>query len=186
MFLVCRAKSSVTVRGAGVKAAAPRSGGGAQRGALTPVSTSSRCPARQCELSSCGGRQRGESGRFDEDDSASPSFLLSGGPCLVPLRGRQPVTVARGLQHRRVVHDPVDDRGGGRRVEEDFGPARERQIRRHHEATALVALADEAEEQVGAGLVERDVSQLVVLRRSGRAGRACVAVGPAAAPRRAA
>ena len=59
------------------------------------------------------------------------------------------------------ANDPVDDRGGGRRVEEDFGPARKRQIRRHHEAAALVALADEAEEQVGAGFVERDVSQFV-------------------------
>ena len=37
--------------------------------------------------------------------------------------------------------------GGGRRIEEDLGPARERQIRRHHGAPALVALADEAEQQ---------------------------------------
>ena len=35
---------------------------------------------------------------------------------------------------------------------------RERQIRRHHEAPALVALADEAEQQVGALLVERHVA----------------------------
>ena len=48
-----------------------------------------------------------------------------------------------------------------RRVEEDLGPARERQIRRHHQAPALVAPADEAEQQVGAGLVERNVAELV-------------------------
>ena len=35
---------------------------------------------------------------------------------------------ARRLQNRSVVHDPVDDRGGGRWVEEDLGPARERQV----------------------------------------------------------
>ncbi len=46
-------------------------------------------------------------------------------------------------------------------VEEDLGPACERQIRRHHEAAALVALADEAEQQVGADLVERHISQFV-------------------------
>ena len=60
-----------------------------------------------------------------------------------------------------MVHDPVDDRGGRRRVEEDLGPARERQIRRHHQAPAFVALADEPEQQVGAGLVERNVAKLV-------------------------
>ena len=37
----------------------------------------------------------------------------------------------------------------------DEFPARERQIRRHHQAPALVALADEPEQQVGASLVER-------------------------------
>ena len=46
-------------------------------------------------------------------------------------------------------------------VEEDFRPARERQIRRHDQAPALVALADEAEQQIGAGLVERDIAELV-------------------------
>ena len=65
------------------------------------------------------------------------------------------------LQDRRVVHDAVDDRRGRRRVEEDLGPARERQISRHHQAPALVAPADEAEQQVGAGLVERNVAELV-------------------------
>ena len=60
-----------------------------------------------------------------------------------------------------MVDNPVDDRGGGRRVEEDLGPARERQVCRHDEAAALVTLADEAEQQVGAGLVERNVAQFV-------------------------
>ena len=46
-FSGCRARLPVTVRGAGVKAAAPRSGGVAQRRALTPVSTRSRWSARQ-------------------------------------------------------------------------------------------------------------------------------------------
>ena len=64
---------------------------------------------------------------------------------------------AGGRQHGRVVNDPVDGRGGGRRVEEDLRPARAGQIGRHHETPALVALADEAEQQVGAGLVERQV-----------------------------
>ena len=37
-------------------------------------------------------------------------------------------------------------------VEEDLGPACGRQVRRHHEAAALVALADEAEQEVGGTL----------------------------------
>ena len=68
---------------------------------------------------------------------------------------------ARGLKHPRVVDDAIDDRGGGRRVEEDLGPTGERQVRRHHQAAALVALADEAEQQVGTGLVEWNVAQFV-------------------------
>ena len=37
-------------------------------------------------------------------------------------------------------------------VEEDLGPACGWQVRRHHEAAALVALGDEAEQQVGGTL----------------------------------
>ena len=69
-----------------------------------------------------------------------------------PLRGGQPAAAAGGLKHRRVVDDPVHDRSGGHRIEEDLGPACGRQVRRHHEAVALVALADEAEQQVGGTL----------------------------------
>ena len=43
----------------------------------------------------------------------------------------------------------------------NLGPAGERQIGRHDQAPALVAAADEAEQQVGAGLVERHVAELV-------------------------
>ena len=68
---------------------------------------------------------------------------------------------ASSVAHRRVVDDPVDDRGGGGRVEKDLGPACEQQIRRHHETAALVALADEAEQQACTDLVEWNVSQLI-------------------------
>ena len=59
------------------------------------------------------------------------------------------------------MDDPVDDCGDGHRVKEDLRPGRERQIRRHYQAPPLVALADEAEQQVGADLVEGRVSKLV-------------------------
>ena len=59
------------------------------------------------------------------------------------------------------MHDAVDDGRGGGRIQEHLGPAGERQIRRDDEAPALVAAADEAEQEVGAGLVERLVAELV-------------------------
>ena len=74
---------------------------------------------------------------------------------------------------------------GSRKTSDQRG---ERQVRRHHQAAALVALADEAEQQVGTGLVEWNVAQFVADDdvKGGRAGRACEPAGPAAALRRAA
>ena len=80
---------------------------------------------------------------------------------LVAGGGLEAVAVTGGGQHGGVVHDAVDDGGGGRGIEEDLRPAGKRQIGRHHQAAALVALAHEAEQQVGAGLVERHVAELV-------------------------
>ena len=42
---------------------------------------------------------------------------------LVACGGLEPVAVAGGPQHGGVVDDPVDDRGGGRGIEEHLGPA---------------------------------------------------------------
>ena len=80
---------------------------------------------------------------------------------LVPLGGLEAIAVSVGRQHGGVVHDAVDDGRGGGRIQEHLGPAGERQIRRDDEAPALVAAADEAEQEVGAGLVERHVAELV-------------------------
>ena len=88
-----------------------------------------------------------------------PWHLLCRAKRVVACGDFEPVAVASGRQHGGVVHDPVDDRSGGRGIEKHVGPASERQIRGHHEAAALVALTDEAEQQVGAGLVERDKVQ---------------------------
>ena len=89
-----------------------------------------------------------------------PWHLLWHAGRVVACGGLEPVAVAGGRQHGGVVHDPVDDGGGGRGIEKHLGPASERQIRGHHEAAALVALTDEAEQQVGAGLVERHVADV--------------------------
>ena len=83
-----------------------------------------------------------------------PWHLLCRAGRLVACGDFEPVAVASGRQHGGVVHDPLDDRSGGRGIEKHLGPASERQIRGHHKAAALVALTDEAEQQVGAGLVE--------------------------------
>ena len=49
------------------------------------------------------------------------------------------------------MHDTVDDGRGGGRIQEHLGPAGERQIGCDDEAPALVAAADEAEQQVALG-----------------------------------
>ena len=79
------------------------------------------------------------------------AFFLSSVGRLVPLGGLEAVAVPVGRQHGGMVHDAVDDGRGGGRIQEHLGPAGERQIGRHDQAPALVAAADEAEQQVGAG-----------------------------------
>ena len=107
------------------------------------------------------GRTERSDGRPRRDGCPSTRFLLSSVGRLVPLGGLEAVAVPVGRQHGRMVHDAVDDGRGGGRIQEHLGPAGERQIGRHDQAPALVAAADEAEQQVGAGLVERHVAELV-------------------------
>ena len=107
------------------------------------------------------GRTERSDGRRRRDGCSSTRFLLSSVGRLVPLGGLEAVAVPVGRQHGGMVHDAVDDGRGGGRIQEHLGPAGERQIGRHDQAPALVAAADEAEQQVGAGLVERHVAALV-------------------------
>ena len=102
-----------------------------------------------------------EKGPLCRDGCLSTRFLLSSVGRLVPLGGLEAVAVPVGRQHGGMVHDAVDDGRGGGRIQEHLGPAGERQSGRHDQAPALVAAADEAEQQVGAGLVERHVAERV-------------------------
>ena len=61
-----------------------------------------------------------------------------------------------------VVQEPIQNGGGnGAVVVEDRRPLFEGLVGRQHDGTALVALADDLEEQVGAVLVDRQVANLV-------------------------
>jgi len=51
--------------------------------------------------------------------------------------------------HLAVADEPVDLRGGGDRVVEDFGPGREGRVRQDDEARALVAGRDEGDREMG-------------------------------------
>ena len=59
----------------------------------------------------------------------------------------EPVAFAVHFQDVDVVGEPVQQRAGEALRAEDFGPFVERQVGGHHDGTALVALAEDLEEQ---------------------------------------
>ena len=61
-----------------------------------------------------------------------------------------------------VMEEPVQDgRGEGAVIVEDAGPLFEGFVGGQHDGAALVALADDLEEQIGAMLVDRQVAELI-------------------------
>ena len=85
------------------------------------------------------GRTERSDGRRRRDGCPSTRFLLSSVGRLVPLGDREAVAVPVGRQHGRMVHDAVDDGRRGGRIQDDLGPAGERQIRRDDQAPAFVS-----------------------------------------------
>src|SRR5947207_15190478 len=55
----------------------------------------------------------------------------------------------------------VDDRGGDHAVAEDVDPTAEALVAGQDHRPALVAAADELEEEIGAGAVDREIADLV-------------------------
>ena len=74
---------------------------------------------------------------------------------------REPVALALDVDGDRVVQQAVEDGGGDHRVAEDVPPGAEALVAGDDDRAALVAAADELEEQVGALAIDRDVADLV-------------------------
>src|SRR5262245_42565644 len=73
----------------------------------------------------------------------------------------EPVGIAPGVEGDGVVEDAVQDRGGDDPVPEDLAPAPEALIAGEDHGAALVAAADQLEEQVGALAVDGQVADLI-------------------------
>src|SRR5262245_3358771 len=73
----------------------------------------------------------------------------------------EPVGIAPDIEGDGVVEDAVQDRGRDHPVPEDLSPAAEALIAREDHGAALVAAADQLEEQVGALAVDGQVADLI-------------------------
>src|SRR5712691_10566323 len=73
----------------------------------------------------------------------------------------QPVGVAADVDGDRVVEHAVEDRGGDDPVAKHVAPAPEALVAGQDHRAALVAPADELEEQIGPGAVDGQVADLV-------------------------
>ena len=74
---------------------------------------------------------------------------------------RQAVGFAVHFQDVDVVGQAVEERAGEALFAERGGPLIERQVRGDDGGAALIALTDQFEQQLGAGLSERDKAQLI-------------------------
>ena len=66
-----------------------------------------------------------------------------------------------GLDDLAMVCEPVEERGGHLRVAEDARPLAERQVGRDDDRGSLVELADQVEQELSAGLGEREIAEFV-------------------------
>ena len=73
----------------------------------------------------------------------------------------EPVGIAPNVERDGVVEDAVQDGRSNDPVTEDVPPAAEALVAGEDHGAALVAAADELEEEVGAGAVDREVADLV-------------------------
>ena len=79
----------------------------------------------------------------------------------VPAALVEPVALAVHLEDVDMVGEPVEQRAGEAFGAEHLGPFVERQVGGDHDRAALVALAEDLEQQLGAGLGERHEAELV-------------------------
>jgi hypothetical protein len=68
-----------------------------------------------------------------------------------------------GVDDVRAVGEAVDDGLGQSGVGEDLGPLAEGQVRRDDQRSALVAFAEDLEDQFGGAVGQREVAQLIDL-----------------------
>ena len=87
--------------------------------------------------------------------------VSAGGRLLIPAALIEPETVAIHLEDVDVVRQPVEQRARQPLGTERLGPLVERQVAGHQGRAALVALAEDLEEQLGAGLGQRNEAELV-------------------------
>src|SRR5213592_4012172 len=73
----------------------------------------------------------------------------------------QPVGIAADIDGDRVMEHAVEDRRGDHAVAEDVAPTAEALVAGQDHRPALVAAADELEEEIGAGAVDREIADLV-------------------------
>src|SRR2546426_181070 len=73
----------------------------------------------------------------------------------------QPVGIAADIDGDRVMEHAVEDRRGDHAVAEDVAPTAEALVAGQDYRPALVAAADELEEKIGAGAVDREIADLV-------------------------
>src|SRR5215475_4980216 len=82
-------------------------------------------------------------------DEAGLQFLL------------EPVRVAADVERHRVMEEPIEDRGGDYPVAEHIAPSGEALVAGDDHRPALVAVADQLEEEVRAQPIDRQVANLV-------------------------
>src|ERR671922_2177813 len=75
--------------------------------------------------------------------------------------GFEPIAIAADSDDVAVVEQPVEDRGRHHRIGEHHAPFADAAVRRDEHRAALVAPADELEEQVRCIGLERQISELV-------------------------
>src|SRR5438552_3330371 len=73
----------------------------------------------------------------------------------------QAIGVPTDVERDGVVEDAVKDRGRDHAVAEDVAPRAEALVAREDHRAALVAAAEELEEEIGAGTVDREIADLV-------------------------
>ena len=79
----------------------------------------------------------------------------------------QPVGIAPDVDRDRVVQHPVEDRRRDHRVTEDVAPAPKTLVAREDQGAPLVPPTDELKEEIGAGAVDGQVADLIMMSRRG-------------------
>src|SRR5881227_3392003 len=104
-------------------------------------------------------------GRTNRNASRNARGCRCGWPGSSGLRaglvGAHAVALAADVEDGGVAEQAVDDGGGDDRIGEDMAPVGEAAIRGQDDRALVGPTADDLEDPVGRGLVEREVAQLV-------------------------